>query len=293
VSPPAPPDDAPPAERHDGDPAEREAGQHRSQRARERVEAARTRFERSWVDDLIRHVKAVDMFTWTTVFGAELLWSVLPLLILLSSFADHQIDDDLSAHIGLDRKAALIIRDMFRNTPEHAVIPILTGLLFSLAGTIAVIQSLQLLYERVFEQERRGWRDLPRVLVWLVILLGFLVLEAAFARPIRTAVGPVLSRVVSFALVTLFFGWTIHFLLGGRVHWRLVVRPALVTGLMWLCLAVFSALFLSSDVISNRKDYGTIGVVFSLLTWFILIGTAIVLGAVGGMFWQTRAERRA
>ena len=249
------------------------------------------RLERSWVDDLIRHVKAVDMFTWTLVFGAELLWSVLPLLILLSSFANHRIDDDLSAHIGLDPKAARIIRDMFRNTPEHALIPILSGLLFSLAGTVAVVQSLQVLYERVFEQERRGWRGVPRVLLWLVILLGFLAVQAALDRPIRVAVGPVFSRALSMLVVTTFFAWTMHFLLAGRVHWRLVVRPALVTGLLWLCLALFSALFLSSDVISNRKDYGTIGVVFSLLTWFVLIGTAIVLGAVGGVFWQTRAGR--
>jgi membrane protein len=291
VSAPAPSDDAAPAQTADAVSAEREATHPRAQRGRERVDVARARFERSWVEDLIRHVKAVDMFTWTTVFGAELLWSVLPLLILLSSFANHRIDDDLSGHIGLDHKAALIIRDMFRNTPEHAVIPILTGVLFSLAGTIAVVQSLQVLYERVFEQEPRGWRDLPRALVWLVILLGCLALEAYFAHPVRTAVGPVLSRAVSFVVATLFFGWTIHFLLGGRVQWRLVVRPALVTGLLWVCLVVFSALFLSSDVISNRKDYGTIGVVFSLLTWFILIGTAIVLGAVGGVFWQTRASR--
>jgi membrane protein len=249
------------------------------------------RLERSWVEDLISHVRAADMFTWTLVFGAELLWSVLPLLILLSSFANHRIDDDISAHIGLDPKASLIIRDVFRNTPEHALIPILSGLLFSLAGTIAVVQSLQVLYERVFEQEPRGWRGFPRVLIWLVILLGFLALQAALDRPLRTAVGPVLSRAVSVVVVMLFFGWTMHFLLAGRVHWGLVIRPALVTGLLWLCLALFSALFLSSDVISNRKDYGTIGVVFSLLTWFVLIGTAIVLGAVGGVFWHTRAVR--
>lgn len=242
--------------------------------------------------DLIGHVKAINLYTWTMVFGAELLWSVLPLLILLSSFADHRIDDDLSAHIGLNHQAALVVRGLFRNTPEHAVIPVLSGLLFSLAGTIAVIQSLQVLYERVFEQDGRGWRNLPRVLAWLVLLLGFLVLEAIVIRPIRDALGLVLARMVSFALVTLFFGWTMRFLLAGRVPWRLVVRPAVVTGLMWLCLAVFSALFLSPDVISNRKDFGSIGVVFSLLTWFVLVGTAIVLGAVGGMFWQRLGRRR-
>jgi membrane protein len=291
MSPPAPPDDVRSAEPDRAVSAGRGTSHLRTQHALERVDAARTRFERSWIEDLIRHVKAVDMFNWTLMFAAELLWSALPLLILLSSFANHRIDDDLSAHIGLDHKAALIVRDVFRGTPEHAVIPVLTGLLFSLAGTIAVTQSLQVLYERVFEQEPRRWRDLPRAIVWLVILLGCLVLEATFARSVRTAVGPVLSRALSFVVATLFFGWTMQFLLAGRVRWRQVVRPALVTGVLWICLVVFSALFLSEDVISNHKDYGTIGVVFSLLTWFVLIGTAIVLGAVGGMFWQTRSGR--
>ncbi|HEY2201727.1 MAG TPA: YhjD/YihY/BrkB family envelope integrity protein [Solirubrobacteraceae bacterium] len=289
---PAQPDGPPHAE--PGEAPHTHAHHVGSERARERVEAARARFERSWIEDLIRHVKAVGLYTWTLVFGAELLWSVLPLLILLSSFANHRIDDDLSEHIGLDRKAALIMKEVFRNTPEHAVIPILTGLLFSLAGAIAVVQSLQVLYERIFEQQPRGWRDLPRVFVWLVVLLGFLVLEAIIGHAVRTAVGPVVGRAVSFVLVTLFFGWTIHFLLAGRVRWRLVVEPALVTGLGWLCLALFAGLFLSGDVVSDRRDYGTIGVVFTLLTWFVLIGTAIVLGAVGGVFWQTRvAARRA
>lgn len=291
---PAQPDGPPHAEPGEAPSAQPHGHHFGSQRAWERVEAARTRFERSWIEDLIRHVKAVDLYTWTLVFGAELLWSVLPLLILLSSFANHRIDDDLSEHIGLDRQAALIFKEVFRNTPEHAVIPILTGLLFSLTGTIAVVQSLQVLYERLFEQEPRGWRDLPRVFVWLVALLGFLVLQAEVTHAVRGAFGSVVERAVSFAIVTLFFGWTIHFLLAGRVRWRLVVDPALLTGLGWLCLALFAGAFLSGDVVSDRKDYGTIGVVFTLLTWFVLIGTAIVLGAVGGVFWQTRvAARRA
>ena len=171
------------------------------------------------------------MYTWTLVFGAELLWSVLPLLILLSSFANHRIDDDLSEHIGLDHKGALIIKEAFRNTPEHAAIPILTGLLFSLAGTIAVVQSLQVLYERIFEQQPRGWRDLPRVFAWLVALLGFLVLEAEIGHAVRTAVGPVVGRAVSFVVVTLFFGgrstscWRAK--CGGGSSWSRRLSPGL------------------------------------------------------------------
>ena len=42
----------------------------------------------------------------------------------------------------------------------------------------------------------------------------------------------------------------------------------------------------ASVVIDDSRTYGTIGVVFTLLTWFILIGGVIVLGAALGAVWQ-------
>jgi membrane protein len=285
LSSPADPDRAPPSRPN--------ASGSRGDRARAKLDAARTRFERSWVDDLIKRVRALDVFAWTSEFGAEMLWSVLPLLILLSALANERIDDDLSRHIGLDNQGAGVLRGLFRSSPSHALIPILTGLLVSLAGTLNVVESLQVLYERVFEQQPRGWRGLPRFVVWLLVLLGALVLQAIIGGPVRTTAGPVIQGLVSFAAVTAFFAWTMHFLLAGRVPWRLVLRPALVTGVLWLCVALFSSLYFSSAVVSDSKDYGAVGVIFTLLTWFILIGVAIVLGAVFGAYLQARSARAA
>ena len=53
-----------------------------------------------------RRLRAVDFFTSVTLSGAALLISVLPFVILLSSLANHQIDTDISRHIGLDRQGA-------------------------------------------------------------------------------------------------------------------------------------------------------------------------------------------
>jgi membrane protein len=245
------------------------------------------------VDDLIKQARVLDVFAWTSEFGAEMLWSALPLLILLSSLANERIDDDLSRHIGLDSQGARVLRGLFRSSPSHAFVPIVTGLLVSFAGTVTVVESLQKLYERVFEQEPRGWRGLPRFVVWLLVLLGALIVQGATSDPVRSAAGPIVQGLVTFMAVTIFFAWTMHFLLAGRVPWGLVLRPALVTGLLWICLALFSSLYFSSAVVSDSKDYGPIGVIFSLLTWFILIGVVIVLGAVFGAFWQTRTRSAA
>jgi hypothetical protein len=105
-------------------------------RARQQVAAARNRYKGSWVQDLWARLKALDLVNWTTVFGAELLWSVLPLLILLSSLANERVDDDVSRHIGVNGQGAHIVRELFRNSPTLSLVPILTGLIFAFAGTI-------------------------------------------------------------------------------------------------------------------------------------------------------------
>jgi membrane protein len=129
--------------------------------------------------------------------------------------------------------------------------------------------------------------------VWAVVVLGVLVAESIIDHPERRAAGPVVQALLTFVVATIFFFWTMHFLLDGRVPWRRLVRPALVTALLWIALAVFSSLYFSTTVIDDSKTYGTIGVVFTFLTWFILIGIVIVLGAACGAVWEARGGRGA
>lgn len=253
--------------------------------------AARARYERSWVSDLLEQLNALEFFEWTTTFGAELLWSALPFLILLSSLANHRIEDDLSAHIGLDRQGTHIVEGLFRGSPSHAFFPLVTGLLFTFAGIIAVVASLQVIYERLFEQEHRRWRSFPRYVAWAAVVLGVLVAEGIVDRPERRAAGPVVEAITTLVAAAIFFAWTIHFLMAGRVPWRAVIRPAVVTAVLWLALGIFSSLYFSTTVADDSKTFGAIGVVFSLLTWFILIGSVIMLGAAGGAVWQRRSSR--
>src|SRR3954454_8377738 len=103
----------------------------------------RTRYGASWAGEMGRQLKALDFVNWITMFGAALLWSALPLLILLSSLANKRVDDDVSRHIGVSGQGAHIVRELFRNSPTLSLVPILTGLIFTLAGTIAVVGSMQ------------------------------------------------------------------------------------------------------------------------------------------------------
>ena len=279
------PDDAP-------DPPS--AGQDRGGSARLRVRAlagaARGRFEGSSAQTFLSQLGALDFTNSIILFGSALLISVLPFVILLSSLANHRIDTDLSRHIGLNRQGALIVSQLFRSSPAHSTTAVVTALILATAGTIAVASSLQVIYERVFGLQHRGWKDVLRFATWAGVLFGVLVAESLITNAVHATIGPVGLGVLTCAGVAAFFWWTMHFLLAGRVRWTHLIRPAILTAFFWMALELFSAAYLSPAVISDSRLYGTIGVAFSLMIWFVAIGAVIVLGAVAGATWNQRKD---
>jgi len=226
------------------------------------------------------------------LFGAGLLVSLLPFMILLSAFASERIDDDIARYLGLDRRAATIVSHLFTTSPARLNVGTATSLLFVLAGTLAVASSLQQIYEKVFGQPHRGMRDLPRLLIWIAILCGVLASESLVGSPVRDAPGGAeLIELVTFAVLTPFFWWTMHFLLGGRVGWQRLLPSAIATGVLFGLLGVFSSLYFSSTIISDSKTYGSIGAVFGIMTWLIAIGAVIIIGAVTGAVWRGRRDQ--
>jgi membrane protein len=261
------------------------------ERARHGADAIHSRYADSWIEELFAHLRAVDFVDRTTVIGAELLWSALPFVLLLSSLANERVDDEISRHIGLNAQGAHIVRGLFRSHPAHDLVPIATALLITFAGVVSVVQSVQVVYERLYGRDHHGWRDLPRYIVWVFVLLALLVAEANLNTSVHGTAGEILQALVTFVIVCAFFAWTIRFLLHGHVSWRAVAPSALATALLWLLLAIASSAYFSPMVVDDSKTYGTIGVVFSFLTWFILIGGVVVLGAALGAVWLNRRPR--
>ena len=136
------------------------------------------------------------------------------------------------------------------------------------------------------------WRNLPRGIVWIAVLFALLAFDGVVNGPVKHDAGRGVLDLAGLLATTLFFWWTLHYLLAGRVAWRRLFRPALTSGVLWTGFGLFSSVYFSPLLISDSHTYGTIGVVFSLLTWFFLIGGVVVLGAVSGAAWQAHAEHR-
>ena len=247
-------------------------------------------FEGSLAQSFLVRLKALDFADQAILFGAGLLVSLLPFVILLSAFASQRVDDDISLRLGLDPKAAGIVDHLFTAAPATLNAATATSLVFLVFGMLAVASSLQQIYEKIFGQDHhRGLRDLSRLLTWIAVLCAMVVAESLAERPVSAVTGGGwLAPLVTIGIITPFFWWTMHFLLAGRVPWRTLLPSALVTGVLYGGLGLFSKFYFSDTIISDSKTYGTIGAIFGIMTWFIAIGAVIILGAVAGAVWEDR-----
>ena len=261
-------------------------------RLKKATDTWRSRYEGSAAQEFARHLVALDFGNQIVLFGAALLLTVLPIIILLSTFATARIDDDIARNMSLNGKASQDISKLFTVAHGSFNIGVLIALILSFAGTVGVAISIQQIYEKVFGHEHvRGVRGILRCCAWVACVGGLLVADAATSKPIEhTPGGSVVSLVVDFAFLTLFFWWTMHFLLAGREPWRRLRPAAIATALFWIGFGVFSSFYFSGSIVSDDKLYGPIGIVFDVVAWFIAVGAVITLGAVTGVVWETRRE---
>jgi membrane protein len=232
----------------------------------------------------------VDFGNWIINFGSNVLISVLPLVIVLSTYANHHVEDDIATHLGLSGQGDRIVESLFTASASDFGLGALLGLLLSFAGTVAVARSIEVIYERAFDDPPlpRGQGRL-RCTIWVLVVAGVVIGDTAIGKPLRDVpAGSLVLGVVEVVGFFLFFWWSMHFVLGGRESWRRLRPAAVATALFWIGLGVFAAFYFSTTVVDDSKTYGTIGVTFTLITWFIAMGSVIMLGAVFGAVWEKR-----
>ena len=133
-----------------------------------------------------------------------------------------------------------------------------------------------------------------RCLVWALAAAAEVYVDAVISRPLRDLpAGRVFLGLGNLVIVTAFFWWGLHFLLRQKEPWRRLFPAALATGVFWVGLGGFASVYFSSTLVSDSHLYGAIGVVFTLVTWFIAMGAVITLGAVVGHTWMTRRPSAA
>jgi membrane protein len=234
-------------------------------------------------------LNAVDFMTSSMQFAALGVLCLFPFLVLVSAGTGHDLRRTLITRMGLDQQAARDVNTLI-SPGNHAVTNVsIFGVVLVLLGAIGIASTLQVWYERVYEQPpaRTWWRQLANRLLWLAGFLVYLPFQEFIGKELSGVGGRVPIYVVTFVIAVVFWWWTIHVLLLGRLGWAELFPCGLATAICLTGLGVFSLLF-SGQIVSSSNDYGPIGVMIVLLSYLIGLGVCIHLGAVVGRAWNER-----
>jgi len=237
-------------------------------------------------------LSAVDLMNSALMFAGLFLVCFFPFLAVVDAAAGRNTQTTITDRLGLNPQASHDVDALISaGNQTISALSVLSAIVLVLFA-IGIPGVLQAWYEKVYHQQAPygGLRQFTRKLIWLAVFLAYIWLEALTGQQTGPAGGRLLTFVCEFAIAVLFWWWTVHFLLDGRIGWRALFPAALATGFCLTGLAVFSLLLFSGSITSGETSYGPIGVVLVLLYYLIGAGVCLLLGAVFGQMWNERHQ---
>lgn len=212
--------------------------------------------------------------------------SIFPLLLLgvavvgyLSLGAD--VPTQVISRLGLSGEAAAAVTSAVETAQKSRKGALGVGAVGLLWSGLGVVASIQYAFDNVWQVTGRGIKDKLGGLLWLAgavsILGGSLVVSALLTRtPWLAPLSIVIGLGVNFAM----WLWTLKALLNVVVPWRALVPGAGMGAVGLEVLKVAGGVYVPRLVTQTSALYGSIGVVFAILTWLFFFGRLAVYVAV-------------
>jgi membrane protein len=249
------------------------------------------RAKASPVGTLWTRLNAVDFINSAFQFATYGLLCVFPFMIVVTAAAGGSYRKVIITRLGLNPQAAKDVDGLIASGSQALASLTVLGIVFLVLSAIGIATNLQAWYQKVYDRRPRpgNWlRPLVSRLVWVAGLLASLWLQVEVGQQVGPAGHHVLILAALFVIDVLFWWWTAHILLLGKLSWRALFPAGLATALCDVGLGVYSSIAFSKSIISDDKRYGSVGVVMVMVTYFIAIGVVVHLGAVIGRMWNER-----
>ncbi|MER7951487.1 YhjD/YihY/BrkB family envelope integrity protein [Streptomyces sp. NPDC096079] len=224
-----------------------------------------------------------------TRLAAQAFLAAVPLLFALGAFAPSSVRDQLReslrAIFGLtgapDQELQRVLdgnsSDELRETTG------VVGAVVALVSATSFSRAMARVCERAWRLPKAGTRIAAwRWTVWLLALVLVVLLQA----PLRDGfgAGAWLGLPLYFLVSTGVWLWTQHLLLAKRVAWLPLLPGAVLAGTATTVLGITARLYMPSALDRALAEYGSLGLVLTMLSWLIVVCAAltfaITIGAV-------------
>ena len=252
----------------------------------------------------MRRAAELNLPTHSLALAAQQILCTAPLLVAFSVARRHadtqNIGDVLTHYLALTPAAAQDVASLFDNSHAVTRADRLVGLFLALLFATAIAATQQRWFELVWSQQRAPvLRSSIRQLQWVIGLCAYLVIvlyagRAGHGVGRRVHAGRPAGPVVQFIVSLIFFWWSQHVLLGGRIPWRRLVPGALGMALGMSVLVGASGYAMSGEIVAEVADYGLIGSTFVLSLWLVTLSALVCGGALlGQLIIERHARSRA
>ncbi|NUS29574.1 MAG: ribonuclease BN [Streptomyces sp.] len=256
-----------------------------------RLERLRGRAEQRFpvVSELTGRLLTANLLDAGTRLAAQAFLAAVPLLFALAAFAPlgvrDQLRESLRAMFGLTGRSDLELQQVLGQSVDDSLRETTgaLGLVVALVSATSFSRAMARVCERAWRLPRAGTRVAAwRWLVWLLVLMLVVLLQS----PLRTGfgLGGWLGIPLYFLVSTGVWLWTQRLLLAGRVPWLPLLPGAVLASAATSALGLTARLYMPGALNRTLEDYGSLGLVLTLLSWLILlcatITFAVTIGAV-------------
>ena len=271
-----------------------------------RIAAGRAWLSRSLGGRGYRRVRELDLDTHALALCAQQVLCTAPLIVAISAVlrrtTGHGIAVVMARFFGLHGDSRADVKQLFgRTAPSISTLTLVLGMLTAILFTTSVAATQQRGFELIWTLPRvAGLRSYARQLLWTPALTVFSLAVLAAGRIGHwsdarvVGLGAWTATVAQGFLTFLFYWWTQHWLLGGRVAWRSLVPGSLAVGVLTSVMVRVSREIVPPQIAWQVHAYGLIGGVFVLSVWLMVLSILIFGGVLlGALLTERRAEKRA
>lgn len=204
-------------------------------------------------------------------------------------------DDDLAARLvadlGLTGDAAEFVLDGLEAAENSRAATSLVGFVGLVWAALGVVGTIQHLCDRAWQISGRGVRDKLFALVWLVgafVLLGGATTLAGLVPALPGWAAP-LEVAGSIACAIAFFAFTFRVNTSKALPLGAHLPGSIVGGVGFHLLSLLGAWLVPNQAARSSALYGSIGVVFAVIAWLLLLGRLLVYAVcLNVVLWERR-----